>query len=284
MHLNDVCAQEVHLGHDDQCPKDNRWYPDIGATNHMTGRVDHLTELDSNIKDRVKFDDDRSTLMVMMGYEEGSKAYQMYDSVFKQVHINRDVVFDERARWNWTSSSESEVMSVAVDTLYFVKPVISTGSVHDSEGGHGPSLPNHAPNLEPPTSALSQTTDDTAAVQTTTSHEPTNSLVFCCEATRAPHPMITRGHIDISKPNPKYVDSPDILVMAAPEEEDEAEHYGGVKSEFLNGELEEEVYVTQLLGFVQEGQEQKVSGNAKEAVLSRPMIRYTDHVQRNNPR
>ena len=41
--------------------------------------------------------EDRSTPMVLLGYEEGSKAYRLYDPKRGKVVISRDVVFDEKA-------------------------------------------------------------------------------------------------------------------------------------------------------------------------------------------
>jgi hypothetical protein len=44
--------------------------------------------------------DDRSTKMVFVGYESGSKAYSAYDLWTRCAHITRDVVFDELAQWD----------------------------------------------------------------------------------------------------------------------------------------------------------------------------------------
>lgn len=48
--------------------------------------------------------DDRSTPMVFIGYEPGSKAYRVYHPATRRVHITRDVVFDESASWDWDGS------------------------------------------------------------------------------------------------------------------------------------------------------------------------------------
>ena len=40
--------------------------------------------------------EDRSTLMVLLGYEEGNKAYRLYDPCGGKVLVSRDVVFDEK--------------------------------------------------------------------------------------------------------------------------------------------------------------------------------------------
>jgi transposase InsO family protein len=46
--------------------------------------------------------DDRSLRTVFIGYENGrSKAWRVYDPVAKRVHITRDAIFDEAARWDW---------------------------------------------------------------------------------------------------------------------------------------------------------------------------------------
>ena len=45
--------------------------------------------------------EDRSTKMVFLGYEEGSKAYRLYDPVAGRVTVSRDIIFDETAAWRW---------------------------------------------------------------------------------------------------------------------------------------------------------------------------------------
>jgi hypothetical protein len=39
--------------------------------------------------------EDRSTQMVFIGYESGSKAWRFYNPSTKRVHVSRDVVFEE---------------------------------------------------------------------------------------------------------------------------------------------------------------------------------------------
>jgi hypothetical protein len=43
---------------------------------------------------------DRSTPMVFIGYETGSKGYRVYDPIAKKLHISRDVIFEEGKAWN----------------------------------------------------------------------------------------------------------------------------------------------------------------------------------------
>lgn len=46
---------------------------------------------------------DKSMQMVFLGYEEGSKAYRVYNPGAKKLHVTRDVVFQEK-KWDWAST------------------------------------------------------------------------------------------------------------------------------------------------------------------------------------
>ena len=46
--------------------------------------------------------------MVFLGYAEGTKAYRLYDPHGDKVLVSRDVVFDEKAAWDWSSPSTGE--------------------------------------------------------------------------------------------------------------------------------------------------------------------------------
>ena len=43
---------------------------------------------------------DRSIPGVFLGYESGTKGYRVYDPVNKKLIVTRDVIFDEKRRWN----------------------------------------------------------------------------------------------------------------------------------------------------------------------------------------
>nr|CAH66624.1 OSIGBa0115A19.5 [Oryza sativa] len=77
------------------------------------------------VKPNLRKLDDRGTRMVFIGYEQGSKAYRMYDPVARRVCVSRDVVFDEAATWAWrdpeTEATEEEEFTVD----FFVNPVDS---------------------------------------------------------------------------------------------------------------------------------------------------------------
>jgi hypothetical protein len=52
---------------------------------------------------------DKSMKMVFVGYEPGSAAYRCYDPSTKRGHINRDVIFDEHAKWDWTNDQSRDM-------------------------------------------------------------------------------------------------------------------------------------------------------------------------------
>ncbi|XP_013632898.1 PREDICTED: uncharacterized protein LOC106338479 [Brassica oleracea var. oleracea] len=49
--------------------------------------------------------DDRSRMVINLGTEPGSKAYKHYDPVAKKIVVSRDVIFDEKKSWDWSTLS-----------------------------------------------------------------------------------------------------------------------------------------------------------------------------------
>jgi hypothetical protein len=66
------------------------------------GCIDHVHMLDSKRKKL----DDKSFQCVLLGMNEESKAYKLYDPSFKKIVVSRDVVFEENECWNWGRSNE----------------------------------------------------------------------------------------------------------------------------------------------------------------------------------
>lgn len=69
----------------------------FGCVGHVKTTRPGLTKLE-----------DRSTPMVFLGYEAGSKAYRQFDLRARQVHVSRNVVFDEAKSWNWEEPNNGE--------------------------------------------------------------------------------------------------------------------------------------------------------------------------------
>ena len=113
---------------------------------------------------------DRSTPMVFVGYEEGTKGYRVYDPSTNKVQVTRDVLFEESRPWNWEAHSAPSVVSAprtftveyitehgttevdtgetftctprSVTTAAPATPVSRTPGTHDA----GPSTPAAEPN------------------------------------------------------------------------------------------------------------------------------------------
>jgi hypothetical protein len=68
--------------------------------------VEHLCTFGSvvhvkNTRPHLKNLNDRSTKMVFIGYEAGTKGYRAYDQRTGHIHVTRDAIFDEMAQWDW---------------------------------------------------------------------------------------------------------------------------------------------------------------------------------------
>jgi transposase InsO family protein len=62
---------------------------------------------------------DRSTPMVLLGYEAGSKAYRFCDPCARRVCISCDVVFDEKKGWRWEERGDGEGSSESTTSSSF---------------------------------------------------------------------------------------------------------------------------------------------------------------------
>jgi hypothetical protein len=83
------------------------WHGRAPAVHHLRifGCVAHVKRLGPGITKLA----DRSVPGVFVGYEEGSKAYRVYDPKGKRLYITRDVAFEENRAWDWSSSSGGQI-------------------------------------------------------------------------------------------------------------------------------------------------------------------------------
>lgn len=58
--------------------------------------------------------DDRSKALVHLGTEPGSKAYRLYDPTTKRIVVSRNVCFDEKESWDWSSQDTKESGSFTI--------------------------------------------------------------------------------------------------------------------------------------------------------------------------
>jgi hypothetical protein len=52
--------------------------------------------------------EDRSTMMVFIGYKVGSKAWKFYNLTTRRVHVSHDVVFEEDRGWDWNEEDHED--------------------------------------------------------------------------------------------------------------------------------------------------------------------------------
>jgi hypothetical protein len=80
------------------------WFNFLQATNRapsvqhlrVFGYMVHVKITQPNLKKL----EDRSTPMVMFGYEQGSTAYRVYNPAMNKIQVSHDVIFDEDMAWD----------------------------------------------------------------------------------------------------------------------------------------------------------------------------------------
>lgn len=77
--------------------------------------------------------DDRSTPMILIGYEPGARGYRCYNSAIGRVAVSRDVVFDEAARWECSAEDGSG----HVDDEPFIIEYTTEYVISESDGSVG---------------------------------------------------------------------------------------------------------------------------------------------------
>ena len=62
---------------------------------------------------------DRSSQMIFIGYEQGSKAYRLYDPSKRKLVVSRDVVFEEDRCWDWQEGAATASSKEATFTVHY---------------------------------------------------------------------------------------------------------------------------------------------------------------------
>jgi len=63
---------------------------------------------------------DRSSKVVFIGYESGTKGYRFYDPSAGRLVISRDVIFEEHQPWDWTKSPATAQQGSETFTVHFL--------------------------------------------------------------------------------------------------------------------------------------------------------------------
>jgi transposase InsO family protein len=78
---------------------------------------------------------DRSTKMVFVGYEAGTKGYRVYDPVAKKLHISRDVIFEEGRAWDWNHQDRLDSAVSEFDVEHYT--VVGRATVTEADAVEG---------------------------------------------------------------------------------------------------------------------------------------------------
>ena len=116
----------------------------------------HLTKLD-----------DRGQKVVFIGYQSRSKAYRFYDPMTERVHVSRDAIFDESARWDWADTSiDLDLDPFTIEEEYELQRR-TTGVLPSDASLSAPTTPSTAQkSLAPATSPIPATSTDTPSPRT----------------------------------------------------------------------------------------------------------------------
>jgi hypothetical protein len=113
---------------------------------------------------------DRSTKMVLLGYESGTKGYRLFDPITEKLCISRDVVFEESERWDWESAEKNQQTETTIPfTTQFqftvpdqtIQVPAGSGDTSESSGGAAASPPSPQ---TPMTPSVSQNQSQAASV------------------------------------------------------------------------------------------------------------------------
>ncbi|RVW32269.1 Retrovirus-related Pol polyprotein from transposon RE1 [Vitis vinifera] len=182
---------------------------------------------------------------IFMGYSSQSKGYRLYNLKTNKLIISRDVIFDEKVAWNW---EEGKILkkAILVDELQTKTPAeTGNGSTSTSSPQDSPRSVPLSPSTESPTSSSVKHHSD-GRVQ------------------RLKARLVAKGYsqqpgVDFHEtfaPVARLDTIRTIIAVAA--KKGWLLYQLDIKSAFLNGKLEEEIYVEQPQGFVVDGEENKV--------------------------
>jgi hypothetical protein len=105
-----------------------------------------------NTRPHLKKLDGRSTKMVFVGYEEGSKAYRAYDPCTGHVHITCDAMFNELTQWDWSNGGDRrDGRAELFEIEFYTTTTAYEENQEQYEDGAGAVSPASNVTLTPPT-------------------------------------------------------------------------------------------------------------------------------------
>jgi transposase InsO family protein len=135
--------------------------------------------------------EDRSTKAVFLGYEEGSKAYRLYDPARGKVMVSRDVVFDEAAAWDWNAEELEAEQGHGLGDTFVVERLVVHGhgeaeqAPTTREAGEGESAAGEA--AEPTAAEVEEPPSPPGAGHYSSPGPMADSPLFCTNRGRREH-------------------------------------------------------------------------------------------------
>jgi hypothetical protein len=176
------------------------WHGEKPSVQHIRvfGCVAHV----KTARPMLKKLDDRSTPMVFIGYEEGTKGYRVFNPGTGRVHVSRDVVFDEGACWKWDDAAAAPEPFTVSYTVSVTRPE----SLED--GGAAASPAARSPAWEPvtPGPAGEDTVAEGDAAPLSEARSDADAEGSDRARDQGGHPMLTRSKDGIHQRNTKYDD------------------------------------------------------------------------------
>jgi hypothetical protein len=165
------------------------WHGRKPAVHHLRtfGCVAHVKRLGPGI-DKLA---DRSTPMIFVGYEEGSKAYRVYDPATKKVRVTRDAKFEEQRRWDWTATTNTSAppLDEPLVVVYSDEPVDAPTPSPSLSFEAGSSSNGAAPHRDVSTSSWGTSASSGKIIDTPRARGVDRN----CVTPRTPSPASTEG-------------------------------------------------------------------------------------------
>ena len=112
--------------------------------------VDHLRVFGSvvHVKTTRKISklEDRSAVMILIGYERGTKAYRCLDLMNFKVTISRDVIFEESQSWDFSQQRGQHLDLIVSSTVNLVNQ--SEGSTDNQDSSISSVVPTEEPRAQ----------------------------------------------------------------------------------------------------------------------------------------
>ncbi|KAJ4756551.1 polyprotein [Rhynchospora pubera] len=206
--------------------------------------------------------DDKSSKLIFVGYDERSKAYKLYDPLTKKMRVSRDVQVNEESMWDWSAMQEVTHKEANEEPVIIIPTPTNATTTTTRRFGPLDDDPR-----TPKTRSMQDLYEETSELHLVCLLAQGENISFeeaikddkWCDAMNEEMRAIEKNDTWELTSLPKVARMESIrLIISLAAQSKWRIFQMDVKSAFLNGILEEEVYVEQPLGYVKKGNEGKV--------------------------